>query len=344
VELCLANLDGYPIEMRQVPYVAGGRTVSTGDQTGIVYECPPEMEALQRWQAGDFLQVEYQFASVWRRKLLRLTLERTAQWFAPIVGDRKITSLEAARNQAERLVNGERERLNILRLACTTQDAPAGLWTKLFQRWKDAGGPPLKDFAAYSAHVLEVDLFFYLAINAGLISADRPSNKIDMAYLYYLPFCMVFVSTDNLHKRTVPLFLQNGQRFVSGEELKADLANLDKYYSRLPAEVKEEGIMRFASDPPRGGEFLTTQLWDTFLPSWRRNAEEREPRSKETDSRLVDYITRLTEAPTVEQDTKRQNAEYGFMTLKHSVPLRMGKWRILPPEVEQGRKNRAERG
>jgi hypothetical protein len=62
---------------------------------------------------------------------------------------------------------------------------------------------------------------------------------VDLAYLYYLPFCMVFVSNDRLHERCVPCSLTEhkaivdgwelsvDQEFVSGRNLKADLAKLD---------------------------------------------------------------------------------------------------------------------
>jgi hypothetical protein len=58
-ELCIANFLGSPIEMRQVPVLGRGRTVTTGDQTGVMFENAPEMVALQRWQEGEFLQIEY---------------------------------------------------------------------------------------------------------------------------------------------------------------------------------------------------------------------------------------------------------------------------------------------
>jgi hypothetical protein len=77
---------------------------------------------------------------------------------------------------------------------------------------------------------------------ADLISPNRPSNKIDIAYLYYLPFCMVFTSNDNLHAQTVPLFLRKDQVFIAGMKLKADFHKLDDHYSQLPDDVKETGI------------------------------------------------------------------------------------------------------
>ena len=89
---------------------------------------------------------------------------------------------------------------------------------------------------SYFAHVLSVELFFYLAISADLVYRDRPSNKIDFAYLYYLPFCRIFTSNDALHEHVVPLFLRADQTFVNGTELKADFGRLDQHYSSLPKE------------------------------------------------------------------------------------------------------------
>ena len=59
--------------------------------------------------------------------------------------------------------------------------------------------------------VFKVDLLYYLGIDRGFISGERPSIKADMAYLYYLPFSMVFTSGDRLHRRTAPLFLRPDQ-------------------------------------------------------------------------------------------------------------------------------------
>ena len=50
--------------------------------------------------------------------------------------------------------------------------------------------------------------FFQIALGAGLIGGERPSNRTDIAYLFYLPFAMVFASSDNLHRRLAPLFMR----------------------------------------------------------------------------------------------------------------------------------------
>ena len=201
------------------------------------------------------------------------------------------------------------------------------------------GGPALLQFAPYAAHVLTVDFFFYLALKANLISPARPSNRIDIAYVYYLPFCMVFVSNDRLHERVVPLFLADDQDFVLGEEFKAELTRLDAYYSKLPEDVRERGIMSFASYPPLEGDFLTARLWDRFLPKWRAHAEKPVHRTKEADAKLLEHLKNWDEAAKVrgaEEVSDLNQAD--AVIIERRVPVRMGKWRILPPEVEMSKK------
>jgi hypothetical protein len=105
----------------------------------------------------------------------------------------------------------------------------------------------LHEFAPYTAHCLLVDTFFHIAVAKKLISPDRLSNRNDIAYLYYLPFAMAFVSNDKLHKRVAPLLLCDNQAFIDGEELKRDLHALDIYYSTLPSEQLEQGLFCQAS-------------------------------------------------------------------------------------------------
>jgi hypothetical protein len=171
-------------------------------------------------------------------------------------------------------------------------------------------------------------------MSANLISNARASYKIDIAYLYYLPFCMVFASNDKLHKRTVPLFLRSEQVFVDGIELKADLAKLDALYSKLPEEVREQGIMRFANEPPLEGEYLTTKLWDQFLPKWRQIAQDRKPRSQEEEAMVLAHMKKITDEADPLSNYVGDPEEGDFMTLSYMMPIRMGKWRILPPGVE----------
>jgi hypothetical protein len=177
-------------------------------------------------------------------------------------------------------------------------------------------------------------MFFNLAIGADLISRNRPSNKIDIAYLYYLPFCMIFASNDNLHERTAKCFLRDDQLFLNGNELKVDLAKLDEHYSQLPEGVKQRGIMSFAHRPPHDG-FLITQLWDRFMaPDWR--GHETTPSGSVKDEELVKHVNRISAAARQQGSAPHFSVEDGdFMLIEKSIPVRMGKWRLVPPEAEK---------
>ena len=72
---------------------------------------------------------------------------------------------------------------------------PPEYWRAIERRWKDNLRPALPDYSPYTAHCLTVDVFFHLCVDKRLISGERPSNKIDIAYLYYLPFAMAFLPT-----------------------------------------------------------------------------------------------------------------------------------------------------
>jgi hypothetical protein len=212
---------------------------------------------------------------------------------------------------------------------------PDSLSRAAFQRWDIHGRPPIATYAPYTAHILLVDLFFMIALGADLVGRERPTNRVDMSYLYYLPFCMVFTSRDKLHERTVPLFLDEGQLFLHGDDLKSDLRKLDEHYAQLPDEVKQRGVMSFAHHPPIEGDFLISKLWDRLMrPEWRESAAQpRSPRSKEEDAKIIAEIDQITNAPSADRDYSHDEIE--AMVIQRSIPVQRGKWRMVPPEAEK---------
>jgi len=330
--LVLAELMGdFTVTMDRRPVVGGGKPVITEDQRGVFFAPSPEMQALSRWQVGRFLEIEREFARVWRRGLSGIDLEKVYQQYRC-----KLFTLEDAKKAALCFIHSSP--YAALKLAFETLEIDERVRWMIIVRWGQQGCPPLSSFAPYTAHVVSVEMFFNFAIGADLISRVRPSNKIDIAYLYYLPFCMIFASNDNLHERTAKCFLKENQLFLKGDNLKADLAKLDEHYSRLPEDIKERGVMSFASRPPHDG-FLVTTLWDRFMASdWRDQREI--PPDALSDTDLFKRIDHLEKAAKNQDNPAAQYfpAEDGdFMLIEKSIPLRMGKWRLLPPEVEQHR-------
>ena len=113
--------------------------------------------------------------------------------------------LEDIRALADAIVDGPDQEA-VLRLALELTIGYGDWGEQIMARWNSMGRPRVREFAPYLTHVLTVDLFFYLGMAASQIGSDRKSNKADIAYLYYLPFCMVFTSRDNLQVRSAPLF------------------------------------------------------------------------------------------------------------------------------------------
>jgi hypothetical protein len=342
--LRLADLDGYRIEMNQRPHVAQGRWFQVDGRDGAFFENPPEMIAFARWQNGDFLGVEKDFAQQWRNALSAMDLTS----FYPIVrslggGRSKLRDLDEARALAEQMVHGNGRRYTTLKVAFEMLAIPLDLRPRILKRWKDAGGPPLDEFAPYAAYNLMIDLFFYLSLDAGLISSERPNNRVDVAYLYYLPFCMIFTSGDKLHRKITPLFLRDDQMFMWAPDLKEDLARLDAHYATFPEVVKEQGVGWFACRPPPHGDYLTTKLWDKFLPDWR---EPVPPASEDTEAKVRALVKAVS-------DSKRSGAKLGqsissvrgnldeldHVVLSRRVRGYKGKWQILPSKVIENQSN-----
>jgi len=328
--LSIAELFGNKVEMRHSPVIEGGRSVRTRDgKRAVVFDNSPEQAALSRWQERQFLETERQFAKDWRQAITRIDLE---QLFG--IGREIIRSTQRPKDlvEAKDLAASMLAKPGARYVATYLQSLESN---GAFRRWDAHGKPPITAYAPYTAHILLVDLFFTIALGADLIGRERPTNRIDMSYLYYLPFCMVFTSRDKLHQRTAPLFLNESQVFLHGDELKSDLRRLDEYYDQLPDEVKQRGVMSFAHYPPTEGDFLISKLWDKLMrPGWRETAAQpKEPRSKEADAKIIAEIDQVTKAPPAPRYYPHDEIE--AMVIQRSIPIRRGKWRMVPPEAEK---------
>src|SRR2546423_1325806 len=86
------------------------------------------------------------------------------------------TPTGAGRRAADHEVMKAQNR-DLFREALLSLGVPTPLRSPIEARWRDHGEPALSVYAPYVAHVMTVDLFFYLAIGSELIGRERPSNK-----------------------------------------------------------------------------------------------------------------------------------------------------------------------
>ncbi len=336
-DLIVGDLLGHKFPMDGRSLVsAGSRYITPNGELAEVMEESPESAAFNRWREHDFQTIDRVYAAQWRHTLAQIDLESIAALLKESLGGisfRDLAEIKRAADDATTQKNS-RYRLLITRLSSLRLDAQ--LREKIISRWKKLGGPPLKDFAPYAHYCLTVDMFFRLAIASGHIAATRATNQVDIAYLYYLPFCNVFASADKLHSRCVPLFLRSDQEFIAAQDLKADLAKLVRYYDALPEKVKEPGAMRYGAYPPLEGEYLTSALHDRFFPGWRKQAANPIMPSAELSKEIMKTLKPIMDAaqrkslPSAPPLTTFSSEDYADKTfIEHNVNRTVGRWKLF---------------
>jgi hypothetical protein len=319
------------------PALAGGRRVQLGDQKGVVFQRSPEAEALARWTERQFLEVERNAAKQWRRSLTRINLKEMADYAMAHLGPwRKPRTLEDGRQLAQTMIDSLdpeylfRFGIELFGLAAATD------W--VMNDWTNKRRPPLTEYAPYFVFMLTINLFFYLVLQTQLLSKVKESHAIDLAYLYYLPFCSVFTSKDNFHVQVAPLFLAPDQTFVNGIDLKDDLKRLNNHYTALPPEILKTGLSSFAHVPPGDVTYLTTRLWDKYMPGWQvmLNRPAKEPMSRDEEKKLVEKINRLSQSPDLQTHDERDIDKLQYAVVERRIFPKKGKyWRY--PENQMAR-------
>jgi hypothetical protein len=340
-QICIANLMGHEApHFGQVP-LAGGRPVrNAAGKAGVVFKNSPEAEAFSRWQRGQFQDIERESASSWRAMLSDLNLPEVASRMRTLgITPQCCKTIEQAYGIAASFVNARFEPEQQLALLFSFVHIPQQLWSPIIQRWSDAGFPSLAEYANYAAHVLKVELFFQIALAANLISSDRASNRADIAYLFYLPFCNIFVSGDKLHRRCSPVFLNKRQDFVWGPDLKTDITRINQELSSVPEEERQIGLHKLAPRPPGDQNGIVASLWRKHPPNAESNPEAPIPLSQEAEQKLVEQLKAFTTAPTAPDVAQLPSDDLESVAIERLVPAKKGGWWIIPKDVadrEQG--------
>lgn len=332
-------LTGHELPLDSRIPLDSGTVVNLNGKLGMFFPMTQEEEALRRWHNHEFLDVERQIAKFWRRQLCNTDYTEQYNFFRKWFLIGKPKNLVEVKRLAEAYIDGSPPEAS-LRFGMVLLGTAPAFQQQVVWLWQKAGSPPIREFAPYFHYVYCVDLFYNLAVAADLISRVRPKgkadNKVDIAYLYYLPFCTVFTSRDRLHERVVPLFLRPDQSFVKGDELKDDLRKLEEHYWSLPNEVKSSGFHKFAGWPPEDNAFLVTRLWDKHLPSWRKlKSKERKPDPAAAEA-LVDMLNRIekeaVESPNPTGHLSLEDMQ--FAQMKRNIMRRKGRWERFGPDVK----------
>jgi hypothetical protein len=339
---------GMHVEMKRRPAVAGGVPVMVEGKSGLVHQKSAETEAFERWQRGRFSEVERIIAAAWRDQLGSLDLPAIADAFKNLLRkEARPKSHEEAKALAQAIIESPGRKYQGLVLAYGLLGFPAAALKDVLEVWKASGRPPLSVYAPYTYFCLLVDIYFYLALSNGLISDQRASNKIDIGYLYYLPFVHVFASSDRLHRTAARLFLEPDQTFMWGPELKADLARLNESYLALPAAERARGLFTLVTQPPIDDAGQTAQLWDKVRPGWRVPKPPVPKLDPEQTRRIISGGKKFIEAAKGGTPDRfpmgfPRDDQLDSLLIERHIPRVRGSWRMFAPEVERAEDSQGE--
>lgn len=333
--LWTGDLLGHAVPMSgQIP-IAGMRRVRHEGKEGAILEVPPEVKALNEWQRGRFSVVDHQFGRAWRESIERTDLtiiERTMKLFG--VNATNCRSLEQAVALAGTATYGLTKTPERFRAALALLQVPAQASYRAVERWKRSSKPPLAVFAPYAAFVIRLELFFRIALGANLVASTRPSHRIDISYLFYLPFCNVFVSGDKLHRACAPLFLREDQEFVWAPELKTDLRDINLHFHELDEATKCKGIYKFAKRLPEQSNGIVRALYQRHTPHLLLPAVEvdLEEADQAANKKLVEHLRGWEKAEQVPDDGTNTDA-LDSLIIQRFVNRKRGAWFQVGPEV-----------
>jgi hypothetical protein len=274
--LCIESLLGnrIPMDGRIIPQSGSPARGADGSQ-GYIIDLSPFNVAILRWSRGEFAEFERELAQFWRDITTSLDFDSIeGQVKAHNVVLPRVSSFEDLPSQAEALLNdpGLQEvwlRWLIGQLAISS-DHVRVIWA----RWKAKRGNSLSRFSPYPWHCMRVLLMLLMGTHHGLLSW-RSTNLLDIQYLYYLPFCMVFASDDRLHQTLAPLILRPDQSFVKGIDLKTDLRRIADYRDALTE--RQQSLLAYAlsSYPRPAKDSVVHKLWKKHMLLWRPGSGNR---------------------------------------------------------------------
>jgi hypothetical protein len=249
------NTDGRPIKL-------GGTPIKDSrGRSALFFEEEPEQKALGRWRTGEFSEAEHLLSERWRQSTRRIDLD---SWTRSKRNLPKVRTISELHNRALDICNSPKYQFENLQFLIYESGIPEEHAKQIYELWLSKDMPLLKNFAPYAHYCLSVYTAFYLGLANRLIGT-RSTNRVDLEYVLYLPFCKVFCSNDNFHKQFVPLFLDETQDFVDGSIFKADIKRINDDWQSLSENDRDKIRKETGHYPPDWQDSITNQLWKKHM-------------------------------------------------------------------------------
>lgn len=314
--LIKVELSGHDISMDGRPSLGIEKFVQTEDGLkGSVIAETEEEKAIYKWKAGNFNDADHKLSKLWRVLTTREDILKNLQKVLQLKKNKRIKSFEELLENVNEALNDFEFQDRWLGYMINNYGDGKINGDDVFQRWFKEGRPPLAEFSPYVFHCLKVDLLFAIGLQSELIGT-KPTNLVDIEYLYYIPFCNVFTSNDKIHKQLAPLLKRKDQQFIKGDDLKNDLKKIIEFFEKEGELAKK----KFAFEPPIIKGSLTFSLWKKYF-----NYPEKSNMTRDLSEKELDYMKKqmdkFEKASHGEHEELLEGEEQNFIIKKSKLNI-----------------------
>ena len=243
------------------PFLSATKSINTPTKKGMTFVETPEELSIKRWKKGEFDKLDEIIAEVWRTESKdENVVEEFKTKFNHLkdikIKDHKPSNEEkflALKVRLQERLYVELEPEDTINQVIDYFEINPDLRETIQGRWKNEVHPDLYSLANYSMYCYEVVCLYYIGINNSLCG-ERLTNLLDLEYLFYAPFAIVFSTNDKFLKNLFFSVLPAYTFFVTLPELKEDFKKFK--------EVNEDGKV-FDEPPVKDSE--TYRIWDSVF-------------------------------------------------------------------------------
>ncbi len=235
------------------PLIAGESKILPDGRKGVVFVEPKEIQAIRRWQKGNWSVTDRQVASQLRDKINQINIKSAKESIRIIFNAApRLKTLDEVNSFIKVFSDTQEAQRGLLALIMHIFDIDSNLASELFYRWESHACPLISNYAPYAFHCIKTVLLFYFGLINDLLS-ERDTNIIDLEYLFYLPFCMLFSTNDRFQELLMPYLIGDFQDFLPLRQLQSDLSKVRECVKEIPvnpdmpAKRKYEALKRSAT-------------------------------------------------------------------------------------------------
>lgn len=262
-----ANLCGTEVSMiGQVPVDAAAPNVTSSDQV-LLYDGAASQRTWRRLATGELSPDESAEADAWQENLEKVDFQTVKkQWKrfvqAKIAPTRTLPELIT---EVDRMLTDKSpaHQLELLEVVLAFLQAPQQMRDHVFQRMLDNPASTVERLAPYTNSVLRLHLAFVGGLVRSYIG-PRQSHHVDLQYLFYAPFCMVFASADKLHRTLWPA-TSGINSFVWGTDLKRELAQRMAAREQMSKEERGRIAREYRFYPVEVPGSIITEMWQKYM-------------------------------------------------------------------------------